>query len=301
MKIDYNILWLDDKAKTIKDDNYIEEIEYHLKELYFNPKIILTKNEEEFFENLNDEYDLILTDYHLEDGNNRNGDVIVREVREKSIFTEIMFYSAKGDVIDTNKLDRITFVDTSRNKSGHYDTVIENAKHLINLTVKKFENIVLMRGMIMNETSILDDKMLKIINKSLQIEGLFDEYFTNTIYEKALKLFEKKLEITKDCKSKSNFKQLTRDNFIFSSDFKIDSLKKIVEYLSLDDFTEEYKEKINTIRNKFAHAVLEEDGKGRKYFKYKEEGLTFDENLCKQIRKDLIGQKKNLNKVDDKL
>ena len=135
MKIDYNILWLDDKAKTIKDDNYIEEIEYHLKELYFNPKITLTKNEEEFFENLNDEYDLILTDYHLEDGNNRNGDVIVREVREKSIFTEIMFYSAKGDVIDTNKLDRITFVDTSRNKSGHYDTVIENAKHLIKRTV----------------------------------------------------------------------------------------------------------------------------------------------------------------------
>ena len=66
MKIDYNILWLDDKAKTIKDDNYIEEIEYLLKEFYFNPKITLTKNEEEFFENLNDEYYLILTDYHLD-------------------------------------------------------------------------------------------------------------------------------------------------------------------------------------------------------------------------------------------
>ena len=48
MKIDYNILWLDDKAKTIKDDNYIEEIEYHLKELYFNPKITLTKMKKSF-------------------------------------------------------------------------------------------------------------------------------------------------------------------------------------------------------------------------------------------------------------
>ena len=301
MKIDYNILWLDDKAKTIKDDNYIEEIEYHLKELYFNPKITLTKNEEEFFENLNDEYDLILTDYHLEDGNNRNGDVIVREVREKSIFTEIMFYSAKGDVIDTNKLDRITFVDTSRNKSGHYDTVIENAKHLINLTVKKFENIVLMRGMIMNETSILDDKMLKIINKSLEIKGLYNLEFTNSIYDKATSQFQSKKEFIEECKTNSNFKKLTKDTFIFSSDFKIDSLKKIVEHFKMDDFTEIYKEKINSIRNKFAHAVLEEDENGRKFFKYKKEGLTFDENLCKQIRKDLIEQRENLQNIDDKL
>lgn len=301
MKIDYKILWLDDKAKTIRDDNYIEEIENHLKDLYFNPIIILTKNEKQFFQKLDNDFDLILTDYHLEGGNNRNGDVIVSEVREKSIFTEIMFYSAKGNVIDTNKLDRITFVDTSRNKSGHYDTVINRTKDLINLTVKKFENIILMRGMIINETSILDDKMLKIINKSLEINGLYNLEFTNSIYDKATSQFQSKKEFIEECKTKSNFKKLTKDTFIFSSDFKIDSLKKIVEHFKMDDFTETYKEKINSIRNKFAHAVLEEDDNGRKFFKYKKEGLTFDENLCKQIRKDLIEQRENLQKVEDKL
>lgn len=301
MRIEYKILWLDDKAKAIRDDNYIEDIENYLKELYFEPQIILTKNEEEFFEELNNDFDLILTDYHLEDGNDRNGDIIIKEVRDKSIFTEIMFYSAQGSVVDTKKLDRITFVDTSRAKGNHYDTVIENAKNLINLTIKKFENIILMRGMIMNETSVLDNKMLTIIQKSLEIGNIIDEYFSNSIYEKAIRSFESKIETVNECKSKSNFKKLTKDNLIFSSDFKIDSLKKIIEHFSLEDFTEDYKKEINSVRNKFAHAVLEEDEKGRKFFKYKEEGITFDDNYCKQIRKNLSEQKENLKRVDNKL
>lgn len=301
MKIDYKILWLDDKAKIITEDNYIEDIENHLKDLYFNPKIILTKNEKEFFENLTDDFDLILTDYHLEDGNDRNGDIIIKEVREKSIFTEIMFYSAKGEVVDTKKLDRITFVDTSRMKSGHYDTVIENAKNLINLTVKKFENIVLMRGMIMNETSNLDEKILKIIQESLTSEVIYDDEFKNIIYEKAEKLFKAKIKIIEDCRTKSDFKKLTKDRFIFSSDFKIDTLKKIIEYLTIDDFSESYKDQINNIRNKFAHAVLIEGENGRKYFKFKEEGITFDDKLCKEIRKNLIQQTENLQNVENKL
>ena len=302
MKIDYKILWLDDKAKTIVDDGYDSEIENYLKDLYFEPYITLTKNEKEFFENLNDDYDLILTDYHLEDGNSRNGDVIVKEVRDRSIFTEIMFYSAQGHVIDTKKLDRITFVDTSRAKGDHYDTVIEKAKDLINLTVKKFQNIILMRGMIMNETSNLDNKMLGLVQKALEIDGLYDESFTKSIYAKIIYQFQSKIKfVTEECDIKSNYKNLTKDNFVFSSDYKTDSLKKLIEYFSLNDFTDDYKQEINLIRNKFAHAILEADENGRQYFKYKEDGLTFDENLCKIIRKNIIKHKENLESIENKM
>src|SRR5690606_18490997 len=111
MKIEYSILWLDDKKSDIIDDNYAEDLQNFIANEGFEPTINLVSNEEEFFKNLNDSYDLILTDYHLnETGEDaRDGDKIIEQVREQNINTEIMFYSAQGDVADTIKKDRITF------------------------------------------------------------------------------------------------------------------------------------------------------------------------------------------------
>ena len=160
MKLDYKILWLDDKMDDILRDQYDDEIKYHLIEQGFEPIIITVKNEIDFFKNLDDTFDLILTDYHLNDttNNTRDGDLIIKEVRERnSIFTEIMFYSAQGEVVDTVKLDRITFVDTRKSTiRNHNEAVIDRAIKLIDLTIKKFQHIVAMRGMIMNETSSLE-------------------------------------------------------------------------------------------------------------------------------------------------
>ena len=170
MKIEYSILWLDDKKSDIIEDNYAEELQNFIENEGFEPNINLVSNEEEFFKNLNDSYDLILTDYHLNetDGNSRDGDKIIEQVREQNVNTEIMFYSAQGDVADTIKKDRITFVDT-RKISGtvHYEKIIEKAKDLISLTIKKFQQIVPMRGLLIQEASNLENEMLEIIIKYL--------------------------------------------------------------------------------------------------------------------------------------
>lgn len=170
MKIEYSILWLDDKKSDIIDDNYAEDIVNFIAELGFEPIVNIVSNEEEFFKNLNDSYDLILTDYHLneEEEGERNGDIIIEEVREQNIFTEIMFYSARGNVKDTNKKDRITFVETNRIPgSTHYEKIVDKAKELISLTVKKFQHIVPMRGLLIQEASNLENEMLEIIIKYL--------------------------------------------------------------------------------------------------------------------------------------
>ena len=164
MKLDYKILWLDDKMDVIIEGKYDDEIKAHLLEQGFNPILEIVKNEKDFFSKLDDSFDLILTDYHLNEteSNTRDGDAIIKEVREKnSIFTEIMFYSAQGEVADTIKMDRITFVDTRKSTiRDHNAAVIDKAIKLIDLTIKKFQHIVAMRGMIMNETSDLDMQML---------------------------------------------------------------------------------------------------------------------------------------------
>ena len=305
MKLDYKILWLDDKMDVILDGEYDREIKSFLYNEGFNPIIITVKNEKEFFNNLDDTYDLIMTDYHLneKEGTTRDGDIIIKEVREKnSIFTEIMFYSAQGEVVDTVKLDRITFVDTRKIiGNDHYDKLIGKALNLIQLTIKKFQHIVAMRGMIMNETSTLDMQMLDIIKKSLSHDKVNFDELAPSIYDELKQLYNSKIKFVDKCRDSGKFKSLSKDNFVFSAEYKIKTLGQILTSLKLEDFSGEYKEEINSIRNKFAHALLFKDKNGREYFKHGESGLTFDEELCRKIRLDIAKHKNNFEKLKSAL
>jgi hypothetical protein len=306
MKLDYKILWLDDKIDVITEERYDREIYTHINELGFNPIIIPVQNEFDFFDKLDDSFDLILTDYHLNDDGNktRNGDLIIAEVRNtKNVFTEIMFYSAQGDATGKVDLDRITFVDTKRMVgNNHYEKLISKAIKLIDLTIKKFQHIVAMRGMIMNETSTLDMQMLDIIKLSLKSKDISFDELAPKIYDELNELYNSKNKFVNECREAGKFIALTKDNFVFSADYKIKTLGQILGSLNIKDFSEEYKEEINSMRNKFAHAVLLRDEKtGREYFKHGESGLTFDEDLCKKIRTDIIKHRKNFNETFEKI
>jgi hypothetical protein len=72
---------------------------------------------------------------------------------------------------------------------NHEAEVVEKTKKLLDLTIKKFQDIVVMRGMIMHETSSLDIQKVGILEKyinsknSLETKGLKDEIL------KEIKLF----------------------------------------------------------------------------------------------------------------
>jgi CheY-like chemotaxis protein len=301
MKIDYKILWLDNEISAFIDDDMVSEIEHYLIEEGFNPVIVTTSDEDDFLQKLDDSYDLILTDYHL---NRINGDKIVEEIRnpERSIFTEILFYTAKADLTDTNKISRISFLETNGRTTSHQETIIFEIKKLIGLTIKKFQHIVAMRGMIMHETSQLDSKMLDLILKSLSHEKINFKELAESIYDQLIAHYKTKSDFVNVCKQKSKFKDLTKDNFVFSSDYKIQTLKQIIDSLGdIEDFSANYQSEIISIRNKFAHAVLQRDENGREYFKYMEDGMTFNEELCKKIRKDILKHKKNIDYLESKL
>ena len=120
----------------------------------------------------------------------------------------------------------------------------------------------------------------------------FDE-FAPKIYDELNELYTKKSKFVDDCRTAKKFSALTKDNFVFSADYKIKTLGQILSCLRVKDFSEEYREEINSMRNKFAHAILLRDANGREYFKHGESGLTFDAELCRKIRKDIIKHRNN--------
>jgi CheY-like chemotaxis protein len=292
MNIEYNILWLDDQINEFVEDEWVNKIENYLENEGFIPKIITTSKYEEFAQKLDDSFDLILTDFHM---TNKNGNEVVNEIREKSILTEVLFYTAQGDLTEIGKIDRVSFVETNGN---HHEQVIQETIKLIGLTIKKFQHIVSMRGMIMHETSTLDNSTADILAKYIDSGKVNYDQITDSICEKMSTHLQNKQEIVKRVKHNHNLKKLMRDNFLFSADYKIDALKKILSDLKAIDFTDAYKEEVNNVRNVFAHVILIIDEQtGRKYFKARDNEIIFDEKLCKQIRKDIRKHKENIDRL----
>jgi len=300
MKLEYKILWLDDQIQDFIDDEMIQEVEEYLVDQGFQPKIITVSKSEDFFKTLDDSFDLLLTDYHL---NEINGDEVIKKIRsqEYSVLSEVLFYTAKADLKDTDKISRVSFLETNTLLGDHRELVLKATITLIGLTLKKFQNIIAMRGMIMHETSSLDVEMIEIIKKALKNDSLNFEEVSLSIYDQLIEMFTQKTEFVQECKRKMNFNQLTKDSFVYSAKYKILTLSKILEDLKMADFSTEYDSEINSIRNKFAHAVLEKDESGREFFKYKEDGIDFNEELCKIIRENIVKHKSNLDELKERV
>lgn len=293
MKLDYKILWLDDKMDEILADDYPNEIYDHLNNLGFKPSIVTSKNEKEFFDKLNDSYDLILTDFHLDETtvNTRNGDAIITEVRNRSIYTEIMFYSAQGDVADTIKKDRITFFDTRKATGNvHYEKIVEKAITLIDLTVKKFQHIVAMRGMIMNETSSLDVEFTDILENLILNND-----------QAIAKIKERYKKFNSD--NSNEVDNLTLKDLLYKigASHRWKGLKENIAKDEIYSILLDYEKEIIITRNKFAHAVLERDENGRDYFKDKKDGIDFNEERCREIRINISKHKKNILELKKKI
>lgn len=302
MKLKYNILWLDDQIEEFIEDGFVDQIKEFLDNEGFEYNIKTLSRTDEFFACLSNQWDLILTDYNME---GMNGAQVIAEIRSKQIFTEILFYTAQKAWEDIGKIDRISFVQTTGRVLGtHHEIVTQEAKRLIALTIKKFQDIVAMRGMIMHETSYLDAQINSLVQSYLACEGeTLCEMCKNTeqcksIADTVIPQMEDHLNQKLKLTSKGNFKKIRKDNFLYSADYKRIVLGKLLELHGIDDFSSDYKEDIITIRNKFAHAILLSDEYGQSYFQNKDENLKFDDTLCRKIRNDIRKYKKLIDQAE---
>lgn len=289
MKLEYKILWLDDQIKDFIEDEIIQEIEEFLSKQGFRPEIITTSKSDDFFDKLDNSYDLILTDYHL---NDVNGDEVIKRIRSQdySVMTEILFYTAKADLKDTDKISRVSFLETNTLLGDHRDEVLRATLNLIELTIKKFQNIVAMRGMIMHETSSLDVEMENILQRILTKSKTPDEIISTIKkkYKKSNDEFNENIDKVDDIET------------ILRTIGASHRWRAIVRNLSegeIKSIMADYEKEIIMIRNKFAHAVLEQDETGRTFFRHKADGIDFNEAFCIKIRENILKHKQNLDSL----
>ena len=284
MKIDYKVIWIDDKFEEEESPftdirDYL--VDYLKTEHYFQVDIKTFENVENFKKAvLKDDFDLIITDYHLNDGK-LGSEVIDFVRRENNISTEIFFYSAKQDLgVDTKLINnnRVTFYTLTGNS---YRDLRSEIKNLIDLTLRKFNHIVAMRGMIMHETSNLDEKSLEIVNEYFEKKS--DADISNALFDEIISFHREKLGKAEKYKKNSRLEKIIGDPVAFSATQRANTLSNIIDKEGFVNFIADYKKEILLVRNQFAHAILDEE---KQVFRTKG-GEEFNEDLCKKIRKDI--------------
>ncbi len=299
MNLNYKIIWVEDKIDTLPFLSLIESVKTHLENEFFNVFVDTAEDFDEFkkkFE-VSQSYDLIITDLNL---NESHGNEVIDFIRdEKHILTEIFFYSANSE-LSTTKLansSRITFYQLDG--QDYHKQLLHTIIELIDLTIAKLQNIIMMRGMIMHETSSLDLKMEEIVKRQLNNPNLEEHIkpLLDTIFEKILINAKEKFDKAESRK----IKEILRDNVLFNSSQKIFALGAILEIMKEENFASKYNDDVILIRNQFAHSELLKNDDGQEYFKVKGEEIYFDRDLCKKIRRDLNEYINRINTLENKI
>ena len=266
MDMSYKVLWIDD------DEDYVESskdfVSESAKKYFMNAEFEVFNDYGEFKEqklsNFDaqsfDLYDLILVDYAL---SGTTGNRIIRELRDKKIYTDIIFYSSdietmKNELKSEEQLDGVFLIERE-NLFSMIDQIIQK-------NLKREYRISNIRGLIMDSTSEFDyicqETAIALFEK-------LDKDQQNSVVDKTR-------EYVNDAatKSKRNFTDLNKkqgkkfvENALRSVEYVMDNkaryavMEMVVKALDnniikKEDFSQEYYDTLIKPRNKLAHAKL---------------------------------------------
>lgn len=302
MNLQYSILWIENDSDWV--DSIDDEIKDFLIDMGFNPSITLHAKEDADMYN---DYDLILMDMALE--NAKSGDVLIKEIRNHNIFSDVVFYTGGGvstirEKANTLGLEGVYFADRHTN-------FIDKVKTIILTTIKKVQDLNNIRGLVMDEVSQLDKQMEDIINYYFVEKGtderkkLFHEKITSDIEKSA----KRKLE-NDNCDKKCEHIWRSQDlkdiipSVAFDTNQKAHTINAILEKegidfdLKRDNFYKSYSNDVITMRNNLAHSVSEiKNGVEVLICKKNGKEIEFKSETCAAIRKELCAYRDFLREV----
>jgi len=294
MKLKYNLLWFEDSDTYL--DSLKPRIEEYLENLGFEPIINVKPNGNDLEElTEDDELDLILMDFNLNTGSagDENGNVLINKIRDHKLYTEIIFYSALPEFEDAieRRLEGVFFSERR--------DLFEKAKKIIDLTVKKNQDINNMRGLVIAETIDLESKMDNLI---LTYFGSDDEKkgVCGKILDpdfNVLSITNKMDLITKILKER--IKTLETKIVELQGEQKEELRKKKESIEKLKSNFVKLKEDVIDKRNILAHTKEDEDHKNTLISQINKKGekIVIDDEWCKDIRKNIIKHSQLLDEI----
>ena len=301
MKLEYNILWIDNDIADYIANGEVGNIKSYLEDLGFEPHIVTVEDEADLENYLYvHKYDLIISDFNL---NATTGDKIIEKIREEKGFsTEILFYTAKSNFRnDPDVKERLAFMDRITFHSNR-DTFLDKVEKLIKLTLDKLLELNATRGLITAATSDLDveieDLVMLLVYDKLKLsnDDINDviNFYVDDFLKKSPDSFMKKYE---EHGFKNWFHRIEANR-------KWKIFRELLKKIDSDDVrsflvsNKDYGKEVISVRNKFAHSKAIDDN-GTLKLKGQIEGQDFEftEDSCIEIRKNLINHKQNIARL----
>lgn len=292
MRLNFCVLWVENDnewAESIR-----EEIEEAIQDFGLRPELHIVPKGDDAIGYKG--YDLILMDLALADG--KSGDEVISKIRSLEIFTDVVFYTASGvaavkDKARSMDLEGVYFAD--RNQVSF----IRKIKEIINASVRRLQDLVNLRGVVMAEVSELDSLMELIVTKYFQSKETLEEFHKHVSSDREKSI--KKLLVEVDCEKKCyiSWKDHTINDILkqLDSSQKARAIKIVVENLAKTtgdfaqylktNFYEEYNKAIISVRNNLAHCVETKNEDGSIILKTRKGDIVYGNAEIVEIRKNI--------------
>lgn len=280
MRLDFNILWVEDQPDAVKAQR--DRIDFLLRKEGFRVHAEFAtsvKNAEEFLGNdiFGDHVDLVLMDYDL--GNGPNGGVGIEKVRDWFPFKDIVFYSASGvqklqQSLAEGKFQGVFY----SSRQDLPDTVVGVFEAL----VKKVLDIEHSRGIVMGATSEIDHFVNEALAAAFSQGG--DELKATALKVIAKQLAEIRKTFEKESKKVeglSDVVELAALHHVYTSAHRLRLLRKMLEAAGTHGTEREsmlrYADETMPRRNELAHVRVIRSGFSRRLHGRDGKEITMDD------------------------
>lgn len=159
MDINYKILWFEDTDESF--ETLSRRTERYVNSRNLRCKIDRVWGESDFdIASLDiNTYDILVVDLRLSEGS--KGFEIIEEIRNGSFVNDVLFYSGEGidsleNIMREHRLEGV-FISDRNNK-----TFLPKIQQLIDKSIRRSENVITIRGIVMDATSEFDTQMQEI-------------------------------------------------------------------------------------------------------------------------------------------
>ena len=222
----FNMLWFEDEPTWYNMEKL--RVEGILKTHNLIPSIIRKSGDDFNIDELTgNDYDLILMDFKLAD--EVTGDTIVAALRESSILTDILFYSSEEEAMLTAIRAKMPPIDGVYLTKRDYTIFTEKVEKIIGKIVKRSEDVVNLRGFVLDNTSDFELRIKEILNICWQ---KFDDTQKTSLTEILLDLLDKKKarvtsQVEKATSASGVFEYANNDEYLLSISDRLGCVSKV--------------------------------------------------------------------------
>lgn len=305
MRLDFNVLWVDDQPNAV--NSQIQRIKAQMADdgFFFNPTLCTSIDKVKALIAGNvfmDEVDLILVDWDL--GGGVHGQDVITKIRAVAQYKDVVFYSAQTSAAELRKLAFDNALE------GIYcvscEGLVAEVLGVIESLVKKVLDLDHTRGIVMGATSDIDhlvNTCLAQAHIKLDDEGksMFIQEALRRIAEKVENVVRQGEKIKKDPSVAALFKAY----MLFTSD---DRLRMLATILEMEAFgahagakvtIKSYREGVVPDRNVLGHMVLAPEGKPQAVETTEGRQISLDE--MRSLRKLILGLREDFRALADAL